>query len=264
MIYKNELIRIRDVMNERVKDFNKELRTLPEGRLVAVRRNGKYQYYQHLSATGNRKKERRYGITSNPDMILGLVRKRYILSALSSLKKDISMMDNLLLKYEATDEESVMKKFSDRYPQLVDGIHYGKITRESWENEFVPQKGFYEEDLTSISLKGVPMRSEGEIYIASRLDHYGIPYRYEEKLKVPDLGEVPDFTILRPRDNKIFYWEHFGKTHDDKYVRDNMEKVYRYIEYGIAPWDNLIMTYNYKEGGFNAKHIDAMIEAYLL
>lgn len=40
MIYKNELIRIRDVMNERVKDFNNELKTLPEGRLVAVRRKG--------------------------------------------------------------------------------------------------------------------------------------------------------------------------------------------------------------------------------
>lgn len=264
MIYENELIRIRNVMNERVSDLNKELKKLPDGMLVVVCYNGKYQYYQRFPATGNRKKERRYGITSKPDVILGLVRKRYILAALPALEKDISMMDSLLLKYEATDENSVMNKFIDRYPQLVDGLHYGKITRESWEKGFVPQKGFYEEDLTSLSLKGVPMRSEGEIYIASRLDHYGIPYRYEEKLKIPDLGDVPDFTILRPRDNKIFYWEHFGKTNNDKYVRDNMEKVYRYIEYGIAPWDNLIMSYNYKEGGFNAKHIEAMIEAWLL
>ena len=79
MIYKNELIRIRDVMNERVKDFNKELRTLPEGRLVAVRRNGKYQYYQHLSATGNRKKERRIGIKKEPELLNSLVRKKYVI-----------------------------------------------------------------------------------------------------------------------------------------------------------------------------------------
>ena len=101
MTYKNELIRIRNVMNERVDDLNKEMQVLPEGLLTVIYSNGKYKYYQRFPATGNRKKERRYGITSKPDMILGLVRKRYILSALSSLEKDISMMDNLLIKYEA-------------------------------------------------------------------------------------------------------------------------------------------------------------------
>ena len=43
-----------------------------------------------------------------------------------------------------------------------------------------------------------------------------------------------------------------------------MYKLERYREYGITPWDNLILTYNFSGGGFNTRLIDSMIEGWLL
>ena len=108
------------------------------------------------------------------------------------------------------------------------------------------------------------MRSGGEMYISARLDHFGIPYRYEDDTGIPDLGYAPDFKIMRPRDRKIIYWEHFGKVNDYDYVLDNFGKVKDYISYGIKPWDNLIMTFSNEKGGYDGKLIDAMIECWLL
>lgn len=51
---------------------------------------------------------------------------------------------------------------------------------------------------------------------------------------------------------------------DSEYVRSIIGKVCDYIDYGIRPWDNLIMTFNNEKGGYNGKLIDAMIECCLL
>ena len=222
-------------------------------------------YYQRFAKTGNRKKERRYGISNDSDKVLGLVRKQYVEAALKGVKKDISLVEKALVKYTPIDEHSVMGAFVAKYPQLYEGLFYNTIRRDEWEKSFTPKEDFYVDGLKSVSLKGVDMRSGGEIYITSRLDHFGIPHRYEAPLDIIDIdGYAPDFTILRPRDNKIIYWEHFGKVNDEDYVMWNIQKVTNYIQHDIVPWDNLIMTYNNKKGGFDARIIDAMIEAWLL
>ena len=59
------------------------------------------------------------------------------------------------------------------------------------------------------------------------------------------------------------YWEHFGKVNDMDYVIKNIGKVQDYIEYGISPWDNLIITFNNEKGGYDGKMIDAIIECRL-
>ena len=265
MIYKQQLLQIRNVIADKHEELIAENKLLPEGDLHIVTRNGKCFYYQRFAKKGNRKKEHRYGISDNHELIFALVRKRYVEKAIAVVEKDIKLLDYAIKGFESIDENAVMKNFFNKYPQLYDGIFYNKVNAREWEECYEPPKDFYSVDLKSVSLKGVDMRSDGEIYITSRLDHFKIPHRYEANLIHPNLsGYHPDFTILRPRDNKLIYWEHFGKVNDDDYIRYNIEKVTLYIEYGITPWDNLIMTFNNKEGGFNAKLIDAMIEAWLL
>ena len=108
------------------------------------------------------------------------------------------------------------------------------------------------------------MRSMGEIAIAARLDHFGIQYKYEAELQVPELRYVPDFTIRRAHDGRIIYWEHLGKISDKEYMQHNRRKFDDYEEYGIVPWRNLIVTYGTEDGGINMKIVDAMIQGWLL
>ena len=75
---------------------------------------------------------------------------------------------------------------------------------------------------------------------------------------------MPDFTIKRPRDGKIIYWEHLGMTADAAYLESNIKKMRQYAEVGITPWDNLIITYDQSDGGIDVKIIDALIRGWLL
>ena len=264
MIYKNELTRIMTMLEERQHDLENELKRLPEGMLYVQTPGDKDYYYERFPVGGNRKKEHRIGISRDEDRIFALVRKRYVVDAIKILKEDISRLKLLIGKYKMCDEQSVMKEFLERYPDLAGGVFRQQQAAEEWMRQGGGSEGFFKDDLKSRSLKGEKMRSAAEIYISSRLEHHGIPYRYEAPLSIPDLGYYPDFTILRPRDRRIIYWEHFGMVTDRDYVMDNIEKLIRYMDYGITPWDNLIMTYNNIEGGFDAKLIDSMIEGWLL
>lgn len=264
MIYKNELARLASLLRDREEDLTAELRTLPAGTLYIRFWNGRYYYYERFPAVGNRKKERRYGISKDNEKIFGLVRKRYVNAALDIVRRDREIIEKALIRFRPSDEASLMDDFLKRYPQLDEGIYSVRNSLKDWADSYKPDETFYAQDLKSVSHNGVKMRSDGELYITARLDHYGIPHRYEAPLNIPDLGYHPDFTIIRPRDKKIIYWEHFGMVNDDNYVMGSVEKVIKYIEYGIEPWDNLIMTYNNKNGGFNAKLIDCMIEGWLL
>lgn len=263
MYYKEQLIALRASLNDLLSDLSKEVETLPEGTLYVNRKDGKNYYNQRLPKAGYRKKARTVAITRDSGLVLALVRKKYVETAIENITTDLKELDRAIEKYKPTAEISVMQSFCAKYPELLPGIYPEGTDHNKWAADFVPPK-FYVEDYKSVSAKGEDMRSGGEMYIASRLDHFGIPYRYEYDTGIPDLSYAPDFTIMRPRDHKIIYWEHFGKVNDYGYVLNNFVKVKDYINYGIKPWDNLIMTFSNEKGGYDGKLIDAMIECWLL
>lgn len=264
MVYKKEIDRIHSLLVENKGDLEKELKTLPEGRLYCLKRGERWYYYEILPKKGNRKKEKRIGITSDIDKVFALVRKMYINKAIGLIEKNIGVLEMAKDLYIETDENTVMEVFLAKHPELSPGIYHGIQSDAAWADDYERQKDFYKDQLTRVSASGIPMRSDGELYIASRLDHHGIPYRYESSIAHPDVSRIPDFTIRRPRDGKIIYWEHIGRTGDIDYMKRNEGKFVEYENAEIVPWDNLIVTYNMKSGGFDAKIIEAMIYGWLL
>ena len=51
---------------------------------------------------------------------------------------------------------------------------------------------------------------------------------------------------------------------DMEYRIDNKRKIEEYEEFGIVPWDNLILTYDTIDGGLRADYIEAIIKGILL
>lgn len=264
MTHRKELERIRNILLERKSALENELRTLPEGTLYCSRRKDWWVYYQLLPKKGNRKKEKRIGISRDTEKIFGLVRKAYIKKALGRIDKDIKVMEMALKHYVDIDEESVMAKFLAKHPELSDGIYHGRQRDEAWADDYERQQDFYAEKRKHTAADGTSMLSKNEMYIAARLEFYGIPYRYEDSVAHPDVDRIPDFKIRRPRDGKIIYWEHLGLTGDDGYMKGNELKLTEYENSDIVPWDNLIITYDTPDGGIDGKIIDAMIHGWLL
>lgn len=85
------------------------------------------------------------------------------------------------------------------------------------------------------SANGELMRSKSEVIVANTLRHLGVPYSYEQLLKMED-GSIrePDFTIRRPGQQPL-YWEHLGMLDLAGYRADWEAKLAWYSAHGIEP-----------------------------
>jgi len=264
MQYKEELERMRKELYERKKDLSSELLMLPEGELFCSDNDGYRKYYQRIPATGNRKKERRYGIKTDPEMMSKMVRKEYVVNALKSIDRDLNALDFAVKKYRPIDERSVMEKFVKKYPELERGIYKNSFNEKEWKKGFRNIENYHPESLRHTAADGTMKRSKNELYIASRLDHYGQIYVYDCNPGIPGLSRAFDSIILRLREYKIIYWEHFGMMDVPSYLADSKQKLKEYEAVGIVPWDNLLVTYDTLEGGLRAELIEAAIKGWLL
>ena len=86
----------------------------------------------------------------------------------------------------------------------------------------------------------------------------------EASLKIGDKTYYPDFTILRPRDKRIFYWEHFGMMDDEDYKQSANRKMAVYLENDIFPWDQLITTYESDKCPIDVRNIQSIINAFFI
>ena len=97
-----------------------------------------------------------------------------------------------------------------------------------WAGEPYEKNPINPEGLTCRSEYGLSVRSKSESIIASQLERYNIPFRYEALLQLEDQIYYPDFTILNPQDNWVIYWEHFGMVDDPEYARQMDNKLAEY------------------------------------
>jgi hypothetical protein len=264
MNYLHEFQRIRSELADRKALLENELSTLPEGELYCYKSHGINCYSERLPAGATSKSETKRGVKRDRDRLFKLVRKQYASKAVHLLEKDINAIDTLLRWYRPTDENSVMESFVEKHPDLVEGIYYGQMSYAEQIAQFKSAGDFHKDALKSTAADGSGRRSLGEMVIGARLELYGIPYRFEAEIGHPDIPYVPDFTIIRPRDGKIIYWEHLGNVNDQEYLNNNKHKFEVYELYGIVPWDNLIISYSQRDYGINEKLIDGLIQGWLL
>ena len=265
MHYKDELLRIRNELNERKFDLEYEIRNLPPGELLITDPpDGYRRYMQRLPAKGNRKKNHCYGIKKKPDVLQGLVRKEYINGALKIIDSDIKTLETAIRNYKPADENTIMRAFKAEYPELTASMYGGEDFVREWKTRFKRIENVHPENLRHRAADGTKARSKNELYIASRLDHYGIVYRWDCPTGIPGLYYVPDYTIYRAYDERIIYWEHFAMMDLDDYKNGYEKKMWAYEKAGIVPWDNLIVTFDTLDGGLRGDLVEAMIKCWLL
>ena len=105
---------------------------------------------------------------------------------------------------------------------------------------------------------GLKVRSKSEMLIAEKLYEHGLPFRYEQILQIDGVDYAPDFTIRRC-DGSIVYWEHCGLTGNSRYMNHHWRKMQIYVEAGITPWKNLIITYDDENGFLDLSVIESEI-----
>ena len=122
----------------------------------------------------------------------------------------------------------------------------------------------YPEHLKHKASSGNMVRSKSEVLIDHILTTNKIPFRYECALELDGTILYPDFTILHPRTNKIYYWEHFGMMDKEFYNKNVGSKLQTYISHGIIPSIDLITTYETDIHPLDISGLEMIVQEYFL
>lgn len=258
-MYKEELREMWKRMDARRVFLEKELETVPRGRLASQKRKDGVAMLQEIRAKGVR---HRFVVTKEAAVVRGLIRKELFEKELSQLKENMRILRVSIGKMTEREPGENVKCLKERIPGLKEELITEALAEEGdeWSREAYEQSAFRPEERTHITSRGLAVRSKSEAAIAEMLYRYGVAFRYEQIIKISRRTFTPDFTIRRA-DGKILIWEHFGMMANPEYARKQFEKEKAYAAAGIVPWDNLILTYDDADGNIDLRWVRAVIEA---
>lgn len=149
--------------------LKKEYARMPKGSLHIKSCRGYHYFYHYIDSV-----QKPLNLDKDSGLIYKLSRKKYLFRVLNN------------------DWDSVSKQL--RIFEKA-GLNLQRITlsfsQYRWVSSEYQSNTGWQENLKYSTASGIAMRSKSERDIASRLEHYGVPYRYEMKIKV-DVSALVD------------------------------------------------------------------------
>ena len=254
-------------LENRLKKCNDEMGTCPAGALQKTISNGK-QVFFHAVAEQDGTMTRK-SLYRKPGTVRALARKAYLDVEIRELKRCISSLNKVLEECTLPEPQSIIESLPKRYGDIpvewfFDSVRHSDQSVGEWATAHYQKSDFHPEELTKITTKGLHVRSMAELAIVERFYYHQILFRYEELICIDEYNFAPDFTIMRRRDGKIFYWEHCGRPDDESYMRRHKWKLSMYEKGDIVPWDNLIVTYGDRNANVDMRIVESEIVNKLL
>ena len=228
-------------------------------RLRCAKKDNHYRYY-----LGNR-----YLNKSQMDLVIEAANREYRKKLLQPVRTKIVKLEHLLqgLSCAWDEPEKVYGKLHPARKQLVDPIiPPAEEYIKRWLEEPYDVWEIKDEEVSGVfySRKGERVRSKSELIIADTLSRYGVPYKYEYPLKLKSGSRVitkrPDFIALNITTLEMVIIEHLGMLDQEKYYRNNIEKISLYENNGYLIGKNLLLfhetSYNALNTGLVAKYIE--------
>lgn len=243
-----------------------KLSTFPEGEL-SIQKNG--SYHRWIIKT---EEQKTYCPKSNRSLAEIMALKKYYSLLLLEVDEELSLLTSYKnkLSYASHSKElsaSDLLSETSPYYELLQ-THFAKnklpMSVQKWHAEAYETNGSHPEHLIHTTLAGHKVRSKSEVIIANLLYTNHIPYRYEAALQLNEFTAYPDFTILHPTSQQIFYWEHFGMMDKNNYCDAACNKLKSYCYNGIYPSMQLITTYETGKVPICSEQVQQIITQYFL
>lgn len=246
-----------------IRSIEKELALLPEGRANFIHRPNRTQIIHYLPDKSKHYISR--ATSENVELADKLAEKDYLEKALRQLQ-EICKSKNAAEKY--ADTCRALFQLYDRLPVerklRVSPIKTPEEMKlEKWVNEPFQHKPFNDNVPLLLSDNGTRVRSKSEKLILNRLEHLGVPYKYEKPLYLKTAGTIhPDFTLWDVKKRREMYWEHFGLIDEADYRNNMLSRINAYRSSGYA--GQLIMTFETASRPLDTREIDCIVEAFNL
>ena len=244
-------------LEDQIHSLKSQLSQYPDGKLLCARNTTRCKWYisDGHSQKYLPKKERK--------LAEQLAAKKYYTALLNDLQREKKATD-LYLKYcpQTRQSEQLLSNSSDFSKLLAPHFLTESKKLLNWMNAPYERNAKYPEQLVHKTISGNLVRSKSEVLIDMLLYTHKIPFRYECALQLGDITLYPDFTLLHPFTNQIFYWEHFGRMDDFTYSKNTYNKLQLYNSHGIIPSLHLITTFETQEHPLSTETIDKVIQQY--
>lgn len=245
-------------LDEQINSLHTQIESLPEGKIICTPNGNAYKWYRsdgHKSV---------YIPKSERKLAEQLAVKKYLQQVEEDCIQEKRAID-FYLKHHRPSKAEEMLISKPGYQELLFPYFKSNIQQiEDWLNTPFEQSPKYPENKIHKTASGNVVRSKSEALIDMMLYTNRIPFRYECALQVDNFTIYPDFTIMHPKTGKIYYWEHFGKMDDVKYNRNIGERIQTYVNNGIIPTVDLIITYETSDKPLTVKEIENVINQYFM
>ncbi len=254
--------------------------------------SGELAQYIYVSRDADGKRKRKQVDADAPE-VRGFLRGLYLRKELALVEKNVRTIQRARSSYFDYTPDDVLKLVPERFqgmPEthfllglkgsthgglggLADGALAGHSDAtsggglselEAWARAPYQKSDYMPEGREHTTSRGLKVRSKSEAAICEALYKFEVPFRYEEELVVGRHKYAPDFVVRSRKTGKLFYWEHCGLTSSKDYMDRHYRKMQDYEEFGIVPWDNLIVTYDGEGGTLNLAWIEAIIKCHLV
>lgn len=246
-----------EIIHQKIDVIQEQLSILPPGKLTVTKNQSRYKWYI------SNENQQSYLPKSQKSLAEELAKKKYLSYKLEKLLLEKKVCTQYLQYFAKPYNKSEQLLANPRYfPLLKSHFKPKSQTHDEWVNTIYTQNKNHPEHLIHKSLSTNLVRSKSEAMIDTALFQNKIPFRYECLLQLGDLPFFPDFTILHPITDQIYYWEHFGMMDNPTYAKNAFSKLQIYYSYNIVPSINLITTYETRNAPLNIYQIESIIHYY--
>ena len=184
VIIKNntDLAALSHLLSNEIDELEKKIANAPEGKLVARKnQKGEYRYTKKIYLPNGKIKEIYLGTKSSLEA-KSLAEKADAETRLPILKQKKRLIDKLILLDSIEPAESILRKARPGLVPLLDSDTLpDNNSLLEWKNAPYNRCQSHPEQLKYTTvIPGLIVRSKAEADIISRLDHYGVPYHYDE------------------------------------------------------------------------------------
>ncbi len=258
-------------IHERIKELKKasgiaeRILEIPvDGRLEVYQRGNRFIYRKNEMISekdGESHSLRTYIRKSDISQAKKLAQRDYAKELLCYAEEEIRILEELEKCYEGVHAHTLLEHIHPGRQCLVKPI---LLSDEEYAKEWLKKRSgivnSYPVSSEIYTEKHELVRSKTEKIIADRLYYLGVPYKYEEALKLNGEIVFPDFTILNKWTRKVSYWEHYGRIDYEDYRMRMIQKNNMYSRNDIVAGDNLIMTFETMGTGLSTAQIDKIIK----
>lgn len=236
-------VAMQQILEKENRRLQKQIDEAPPGKIYCSRDNARGRVRWEVIEDG----KCTYLPFAKRELAMQLAEKRLNVRKLSDNRQELKAIRAYLWHHHEgpSGTEKLLQK-SPVLTSLIGSLNAGK----EWMEKPYKKNPVFPEYLSISAPDGQTVRSKSEAEIITVLIELGIPYRYE--CAVIEDGKIyyPDFTLWLPEYNVIKYWEHLGKIDDPSYRKEAFHKISWYIDHGIVPQENLILSYETKDRPF--------------